>query len=196
MKLRKIAVLILVAALLLSILLPVVSYADAPPTGVSRTEQDEVPEEDGAESNSTGTVDDRGEQAEGPEEDREESNSAAQESERTESTVKPELDTNVEEQEQQQPEGELEGTSPSIPIAELPEASDISEEIQSSERSEDTSQMEPDESKEESVEQESQEPEVETLPWYDDVRILTIMIWILTAVIVILLFVIWKLSRF
>lgn len=196
MKLRKITVLILVAAILLSILLPVVSYADAPPTGVSRTEQDEVTEEDGAESNSAGTVDNRGEQTEESEVDREESNSAAQESKRAESEVTPELDTNVEEQEKQQPEDELEKTSPSFPIVVIPEESEISDEIQPSEQSEDTTKIDQNESEEETVDQESQESEIEDLPWYDDVRILTIMIWILTAVIVILLFVIWKLSKF
>lgn len=192
MKLRRFIIVIVVLSLLLSLALPIVAYADAPPSGISRMDnsdsQDsgEIPSEQGnhgAELNSA---------------EIEINSDGNEESDRPSEELK--VDQN-------------ESTDPALVEPEHPiqesgedkvenlEVTDEEEALSTEEASDATEDMLQSGAEivaeEENVEK--NEPETETnanrTPWFSDVTTLTVLICILSVLITLLSFVLWKMRK-
>lgn len=191
MKFRKFIIVIVVISLLLSFALPIVAYADAPPSGISRMDNsdgqdtEEIPSEQGNQGA--------------------ELNSAEIEinSDGSEESDRPSEELKVNQNESTDPAL----VEPEHPIqesaqdrVESPAVSGDEESPQSEggpDAAENLPQREPETVMEEK--EETEEPETETstehTPWFNNVTTLTVIICILSVLITLLSFILWKIRK-
>lgn len=191
MKFRRFIIVIVVLSLLLSLALPIVAYADAPPSGISRM--------DNSDSQDSGEIpSEQGNQGA-------ELNSAEIEINSDGNENNSQISEQGESEQNQSADPAL--VEPGHPIqessqdkVESPDASG-DEELPQSEGVPDVAENLPQSEPETVMEEkeETEEPETETstehTPWFNNVTTLTVIICILSVLITLLSFILWKIRK-